>query len=82
MTIPALGLLLAGAAFAAGWLARERRIPPAPAKRRPMSGEVERATTAAGRLDIPPSTLGTLLAEGKVRALPGGVSVLGVGVLL
>jgi hypothetical protein len=70
--IGALIALLFAAGFGCGWYARQSRIPPPPAKRRPIGSETERAATAAGRLGISMSALGKLLAEGTVRALPGG----------
>ena len=81
LNIIALAALVAALAFWAGWRARERKIP-MPTPKRPLGAGVVRGATAAGMLDISMSDLARLIAEGKVRSMPGGLAVSDVHALL
>ena len=73
LNIIALAALVAALAFWAGWRAHARKIP-TPAPKRPLGGAAVTGAAAAGLLEVSMTEIGRLVAEGKIRPLPGGLS--------
>ncbi len=77
--LAAFGLALA---FALGWAARGRELPPPAPSKRPLGAGAVSGKTAAGLLGLTMAELGGLVAEGKIRAVPGGLAISDVHAIL